>query len=62
MPTAKQELATLYLKRPVDEWIALRRDEGLSWRRIAAALLRETRLRVDVTPETLRQWAKDATR
>jgi hypothetical protein len=57
VPTPKQQLATLYLKRDVSEYIAERRASGDSWRTIANAIRDDTKGRVDVTGETVRSWA-----
>lgn len=57
MPTPKQQLATLHLKRDVSEYIAERRARGDSWRTIANAIRDDTKGRVDVTGETVRSWA-----
>jgi hypothetical protein len=57
VPTPKQQLATLHLKRDVSEYIAERRARGDSWRTIANAIRDDTKGRVDVTGETVRSWA-----
>lgn len=56
MPTPQQQLATLYLKRDVVEYIAERRARKESWRTIALAILADTKGRVNVSGETVRNW------
>ena len=54
--TPTQRLASLLLQQPVTDWIADRRDAGLSWRRIEQELSTTTGGQIDVTAETLRGW------
>lgn len=58
MASDKQRLASRMLRRDVGEYVAIKRAEGLSWRRLAQALSKDTRGEVDVTAETLRAWWK----
>jgi hypothetical protein len=58
--TALQRLATRILDNDVRDYIATRRTDGMSWRRIAAELLRDTDGEIDVTYETLRSWHGEA--
>lgn len=53
-PTPTYRLADLLLDDGIDEYVASRRREGRSWRRIALDLLEDINL--DVTHETLRSW------
>lgn len=59
MPTPTRQLADTLLPGGVDQFIAERRAAGASWRRIALDLRDATKARVDVTPETLRNWHAD---
>jgi hypothetical protein len=59
MPTPKQQLATVLLKRDVLDYIRDYRNDGVSWRRIATNLHGDTKGRVDVSGETLRSWVPD---
>lgn len=55
--TAKQELADIRLTAlgySLDEYVQSRREEGRSWRAIAAEMRGDTRLKI--TAETLRLW------
>lgn len=54
--TPTQRLASLLLQQPVTDWIADKRDAGLSWRLIARELCTTTQGQIDVTAETLRGW------
>ncbi len=58
MTSAKQQLATVLLRRDVLAYIRDYRDDGVSWRRIADNLRSDTKGRVDVTGETIRAWAR----
>lgn len=60
MPTPTRRLADKLLPEGVDAFIATRRDGEQSWRRIALDLRDATRGEVDVTPETIRNWATRA--
>lgn len=51
-----QELAALLLERPLDEYVAEKRDASRSWRLIARDLMDDTDGKVDVTEQTLRNW------
>jgi len=44
---------------PVD-WVLARRDEGMSWDKLALKLYNDTGGKRMVTAETLRNWALDA--
>lgn len=59
--TPLQRLASHLLDRPVEEWIAERReyDYRRSWRVIANELARVTDRQVVVSGEALRQWYED---
>lgn len=54
--TPTQRLAALLLGEPVNQWISLRRRNGVSWRAIAKELEAATDGQIDVTYETLRGW------
>lgn len=54
--TPTQRLAGILLGEPVNQWISLRRSNGVSWRAIAKELDAATDGQVDVTYETLRGW------
>lgn len=54
--TATQQLASLLLKRDVNDFIAEKRAEGRPWRFVARDLYDATDGQVDVTYETLRTW------
>lgn len=58
--TATQRLANHLLGRDVRDFISERRAEGRAWRYIARDLYDATDGQVDVTYETLRQWAEAA--
>lgn len=53
---AHQRLADLILERPVADFIAENRANGLSYRAIAEALTDATDGAVDVTHEAIRKW------
>lgn len=53
---ATQQLAAIILGRPLAEYVAAKRSEGLGWRKLAATLEADTGGRVRVTYETLRNW------
>ncbi len=52
----RQRLASLLLKRPVMDFIAERRANGLSFRTIAADLREETSGEIAVSDMTVRAW------
>lgn len=56
--TPTQRLADVILGRPVDEWIAERRNlpNPRSWRLLARDLYDATDGSIDVSHETLRLW------
>lgn len=56
--TPTQQLATLLLGEPVDEWIKARRDAGQPWRTIARDLYDRTNGRIDVAHQTLVNWTE----
>jgi len=56
--TPTQELATLLLGQPVDEWIQARRADNQPWRIIARDLYERTNGRIDVTHQTLVNWTE----
>lgn len=56
--TPNQRLASLILGQPVQTWIASRRDSGRSWRLVARDLYEATNGQIDVTHETVRNWAE----
>jgi hypothetical protein len=58
MATITALLASERLKADVTQWIAERRDEGLSWSRISIALYEATGL--VVTGQSLRTWSLQA--
>lgn len=47
------------LDRPLAEYVAEQRADGVSWRRIALNLRDETDGEIDITYETLRSWFPD---
>jgi len=50
-------LASVLLGKPVLVWISDQRAEGLTWRTVAQRLAAETDGRIDVTPQTVLNWA-----
>lgn len=60
MRTPTQRLADILLGEPVESWVAQRRNEGKSWRRISNELRDETKGDIDVAPPTLISWATEA--
>lgn len=56
--TPTQQLATMLLGRPVDEWIRERRAAGQPWRVIARDLYERTNGRIDVAHQTLVNWTE----
>jgi len=52
--TATQTLASHLLQRPVNEWIAEQRAQGMSYTGVMLRLREETGL--TVTGETIRRW------
>lgn len=54
--TPNMKLAGLLLGQPVEQWVQARRDEGMSWRKIEAALEAATNGQVAVEHETIRRW------
>jgi hypothetical protein len=60
--SATQQLADLVLGRPVEEYVAERRNAGRSWRMVTRDLAEATEGRVDVTEVTLRSWIADLDR
>jgi hypothetical protein len=58
MPSANQRLASLLLGRDVMDWIAQRRDEGASWRKLAAELQDRTNGQVRVSDVALARWRR----
>jgi hypothetical protein len=59
METPRQALASHILKRPVAEYLAEQRAAGLSWRRVAYELHRDTKGKVDISAQALRKWLPD---
>ena len=57
-----QQLAAIILGRPLAQYVATKRGQGLGWRRLAATLRDDTAGRVHVSHETLRSWFPDAER
>jgi hypothetical protein len=55
--TPTRLLADKLIPDGVDQFIAQRRDQRKSWRRIALDLRDQTSGVIDVTPETVRKWA-----
>ena len=60
MPTPKEQLASIYLGRPVREWIVKHRAAGWSYRDMVQQFRADTGERMTVTHETLRAWDPDA--
>lgn len=58
-PTAKQRLADLILERPLAEFVAERRANDVSWRRISRDLSDQTAGAVEISGESLRSWFCD---
>jgi hypothetical protein len=56
MPTPRQQLASTILRRPVEDYLTEHRDAGMSWRRLAVQLHIDTKGKVDISGEALRQW------
>jgi hypothetical protein len=56
--TPNQRLASLILGQPVQSWIITRRTAGRSWRLVARDLYEATNGQIDVTHETVRNWAE----
>ena len=57
MVTDKYARAELKLGEPLAAWLKARREEGMSWRKIALTLAYLTG--VEVSDVTLAEWAKD---
>jgi hypothetical protein len=57
--SATQQLADIVLDRPVEEYVAERREAGRSWRMVTRDLAEATGGRIDVTEVTLRSWMAD---
>lgn len=53
--TAHQRLADILLGEPVEQWVAARRAERISWRKISLRLRDQHKL--DIGEPTLRAWA-----
>lgn len=58
MPTPTRRLADKLIEGGVDRFIQDRRANGDSWRSISLALRDTTGSEIDVTPETVRNWAQ----
>jgi len=59
--TTTQRLATMLVGKPIGEWVAQRRAQNMSWRKIAVELHDHTNGQVSVTGETLRLWSESTT-
>lgn len=57
MRTPTQALADHLLRKPVEDWVHERRQQNISFRRIALELRDVTKGKVDVTEATIRTWA-----
>lgn len=57
--TATQRLASHLLNQDIDDFIAQKRNAGVTWRFIARDLCDATDGQIDVTYETLRQWSSE---
>jgi hypothetical protein len=57
-----QQLAAIILGRPLAQYVATKRSQGMGWRRLADALRTDTAGRISVSHETLRSWFPDAER
>lgn len=55
-PNVTQQLAGILLQRPLVDYVADKRAEGLAWRKIATALRTDTEGRISVSHEVLRLW------
>ena len=55
-PTPSRRLADTLIEGGLAAFVAKRRGDGASWRRIAADLRDATDGQVDLTDETLRGW------
>lgn len=56
---AQQQLAEIILGRPLSEYVAAKRADGLAWRTIATAITTDTTGRVTISHEALRLWYGD---
>lgn len=57
--TTTQRLASILVGQPIEDWIASRRADSVSWRKIALELHERTGGQVSVTGEAIRLWLKD---
>lgn len=57
--TPLMALADLLLGQPVQDWVRGRRDEKVSFRRIALELHEKTGGQISVTDNTIRAWAAE---
>ena len=57
--TDKQQLATILLEEPVNDWIAERRSYGYSWREVAKMLATATDGHVVISHEACRMWSQE---
>lgn len=51
-----QRLASLKLGRPLEEYVAEKRNAGLPWSSIAAEISLDTEGEVEISRESLRLW------
>ena len=58
-PNPTQQLAAIILGKPLGDYVAAKRGEGLAWRRVASALNADTTGRIVVSHEALRLWYGD---
>lgn len=56
MKSPAHRLADVLLDQPLADYVADRRRDGASWRRISLDLRDDTDGQVDITYETLRAW------
>ncbi|TFV91374.1 hypothetical protein [Blastococcus sp. CT_GayMR16] len=61
MPTPLRRLADNLIEGGVDRFVTDRRKDGKSWRAIALDLRDTSNGQLDITPETVRGWYREAT-
>lgn len=59
-PTLAKTLADKVLETPVEPWIAEQRAAGKSWRRIATDLRKRSGDELDLHPQTVERWLREA--
>lgn len=62
MKSTTHRYADVVLDRPLADYVAERRGNGVSWRRISLDLRDDTDGEIDITYETLRAWFPELAR